>query len=141
MAEATREAEQLMRDYAELWNKQDYGKIPEVVSESFVHVTPGAPDGEARGPDGVESFMREIYTAFPDFEVEIIDMLVSEGTAMAESKFSMTHEGEFDGIPPTEREVEIQSMAKCKVSDSELQELREYVNVQEIYEQLGVASE
>lgn len=141
MAQEPREAERLARDYAELWNEQDYSKIPEVVSESFVHATPGAPDGEARGPDGVEAFMREITSAFPDFEVEIVDMLSDEKTVMTENRFTMTHEGEFDGIPPTGREVEFRSMGKFRVADGKLQELREYANVQEIYEQLGVTEE
>jgi steroid delta-isomerase-like uncharacterized protein len=141
MTQETQEAEQLARDYAELWNEQDYSRIPDVVSESFVHVSPGAPDGEARGHDGLEEFMRQITASFPDFEVEIIDMLADEGTVMSENIFTMTHEGEYEGVPPTGQEVEVGSMAKLSVDDGKLQEVREYVNEQEIYEQLGVAVE
>lgn len=141
MVRATTAAEEVVRDYTEIWSEKDYSRISEVVSDSFVHVTPGAPDGEVRGPDGVEAFMGEIETAFPDFEVTIINMLADDKTVMTENEFTMTHQGEFNGIPPTGREVEFRSMANCRIADGELQELREYLDMQQVFEQLGVTDE
>lgn len=137
MVQTTSDAEQVVRDYTEMWSERDYSRISRVVSDSFVHRTPGAPDGEVRGRDGLEAFMREIEMAFPDFEVSIIDMLATDETVMTENEFTMTHEGEFNGIPPTGREVEFRSMATCRVTDGELTELREYLDMQGILEQLG----
>lgn len=141
MSQATRDPEQLVHDYAALWNERDYSSISDVVADSFVHVTPGAPDGEVRGPEGVEAFMREITDAFPDFEVTIRETLTDDETAMIEHEFTMTHEGEFAGVPATGREVELRSMAKCHVADGKLQELREYVDMQSFLEQVGAEPE
>lgn len=138
MAQSTSETERLASEYVELWTQQDYGSISAVVSDSFVHETPAAPDGKVQGREGVEAFMREITTAFPDFEAELVDTLSSGERGMVETEFTMTHEGEFNGIPPTGREVEIRSLAKIRVADGKLQELVEYVNMQELAEQLGV---
>lgn len=141
MPESTSEAERLVQEYAQLWNDQDFGRISEVVSEDFVHKTPPAPGGEVRGPDEVEEFMRQFTSAFPDFRAEIIDSLSSGEKAMVETKFNMTHEGEFNDIPPTGRQVEIQSLAKVKVEDGQLQEMNEYADQQEILDQLGVVED
>lgn len=141
MSESASEAEQLMQQYAELWSEQDFSNISDVVSESFVHKTPPAPNGEARGPDGVEEFMRRFTSAFPDFQAEIVDSLSSGDRAAVETKFTMTHEGEFNGIPPTGREVEIQSLAIVQTADGKLQEIREYADRQELLDQLGITEE
>lgn len=70
MAEATPEAEHLVKDYVEMWNDQEYSKIPDLVAESFVMYDPAAPaegvagpEREVHGPDGLEQFMR----SWPDF--------------------------------------------------------------------------
>lgn len=137
MAESASEPERLAQEYAELWTEQDFSRISEVVPESFVHRSPGAPGGEVQGPDGVEEFMRQITSAFPDFQAEIVDSISSEDKAAVETKFTMTHEGEFLGIPPTGREIEFQSLAKVQTAGGELQEFREYANVQELLDKLG----
>lgn len=137
MAERIQETEQLLRDYAELWNEQDYSKIADVVSESYTGKFPEV-EGEVQGHDGLEEFMREFTSAFPDFHVEIRDLLASEDTVVAEATYTMTHEGEFNGIPPTEREVELQAMAKFRIEDGKVKEHREYHDRQAFLEQLGV---
>lgn len=141
MSQSTQEAEQIVREYADMWNNQDYSRIPTLVSESFVVYNPTLPEGEAHGHDGLEDWMREVTSGFPDFRVEPLDMLASEQTVMTEVKYTMTHEGEFAGIPPTEREAEFQAMAKFLIEDGKVKEHRDYVNQQELLEQLGVTEE
>lgn len=138
MGQSASEAERLVQEYAELWNEQDFSRIPDVVPESFVHKTPPAPNGEVRGPDEVEAFMRQFTAAFPDFQAEVIDSVSSGDKAAVEIRFNMTHEGEFNDIPPTGREVEVQSLAMIQTEGGELQEIREYANMQDILDQLGV---
>jgi steroid delta-isomerase-like uncharacterized protein len=148
MAEARTESEQVVRDYVEIWNKQEYSKIPDLVSESFVMYDPAAPEegvpgpeGEVHGPDGLEAFMRGVVAGFPDFHVTILDMLSSDNLVMYEGEITMTHEGEFDGIPPTGREVNIREMSKYRVEDGKIQEHRVYFDQQEVFQQLGLTEE
>lgn len=141
MAQTTPDAERLVKEYTDLWTEKDYSRIPEVVAESFVHETPGAPGSEVRGRDGLEAFMREMESAFPDFEVTILESVAEGDTVMTENEFEMTHEGEFTGIPATGRTVEFRSMAVCRVGDGELEEVREYLDMHGIYERLGAADD
>lgn len=141
MAHATPDAERAVRAHNEIWNEQDYAQIPDVVSESYIEYNPAAPEGEIRGPDGLEEWMRGITTAFPDIQAELLDAIADEETVMAEVRFTMTHEGEFNGVPPTGREVEFQAMAKFRVEDGNIIELRNYFDPQELFDQLGVTPE
>lgn len=138
MAQATPDAKQLVTDYAEMWSEKDASRIPDLISESFTGDFPEAEETIA-GHDELEGLMDEFTSAFPDFHVEITDLIESGDTVVAEATYTMTHEGEFNGISPTEREVEIRAMAKFLIEDGKIQEHREYHDRQELLEQLGIA--
>lgn len=136
MARATTDAERIVEDYVEMWNEREFGRIPELVSESFVHVDP---DGsETRGREGLEGYMRGILSGFPDLHVAPTEMISEEGTVMYEATLTMTHEGEFEGIPPTGREVEIREMATIEVADGRVEAHRVYYDNRETLGQLGL---
>jgi steroid delta-isomerase-like uncharacterized protein len=138
MTEATHETEQTVREYADIWNRQDYERIPDVVSESYVH---DGPVTRVEGHAGLEGLMREFTAAFPDFHVEILNILADENTAAAEVKYTMTHEGTFNDIPSTGRRVEVGAMGKFLLREGKITEHREFHNQLEILEQLGVMDE
>lgn len=136
MSESIQNPDQVVRAYAELWNEQDYAGIPEVVSASYVHT---GPDGEVQGHDGLAGLMREYTSAFPDFHVEVVDVIVDDDgkTAVAEGRYTMTHEGTFEDIEPTHRSVEVSALAKLRIEDGKITAHREFHNQLEILEQLG----
>jgi steroid delta-isomerase-like uncharacterized protein len=141
MARATRDAEGTVRAYVDVWNERDYSKIPEVVSESVSVYNPTAPGGEVHGRDGLEAFMRGVVAGFPDFHVAVHDVVSNDDLVMYDATLTMTHEGEFDGIPPTEREVEVSEMAKYHVADDKVREYRVCFDQQAVFEQLGLTDE
>lgn len=136
MSQRTQDPEQIIEEYTEIWNERDYSRIPDVVSESF---TVTEPDAEYHGHDGLREWMDTVTSAFPDFEVEPIDVIAGEETVMAEARSTMTHEGEFEDIPPTGAEVELHHMAKFRIEDGKLAEQREYFDTRELTEQLRAA--
>ena len=128
-----------MSDYLALWNG-DYSKI-DAVSDSFVAYEPSASGGEVHGPDDLEAHVREHRTAFPDFIVTPEAVLDDEEVVMTEWTATGTHEGEFNGIPPTGRTFEHKGMSKFVIADGKVQEERMYYDPQEIAEQLGFIEE
>ena len=139
MAQATTDAEQVATAYVELWNERAFERIPDLVSESFVHVDP---DGsEVDGRDGMEEYIRGILAGFPDLHVSVTDMISSGNTVMYEATLTMTHEGEFEGMPPTGRELEIREMATVEVVDGKVEAHRVYYDFHETLRQLGVVDE
>lgn len=138
MAETQQELEQVVRAHAEMWNEQDPGRIPEVIAETYTESNPVVPGGTIQGAAAFEEWFQEITTAFPDLHADLRNVLTDGETAMVELHFTMTHQGEFNGIPPTGRTVEFDGMGTFEIEDGRVQELRNYFDSQELFEQLGV---
>lgn len=143
MAEAsTTEHEQTLnvyQDYEDLWNG-DFSKL-NVVAESITFYSPALPEGELHGREAFESFLREVRSAFPDWQVVADDMLAGDGIVMKEWTTTGTHKGEYKGVPPTGREIEFKGMAKDVIADGKVQEHRLYYDPQEVREQLGLTED
>lgn len=133
---STTRHEQLVNDWYALFNG-DFSKL-DVVTESVEVVDPLA---ELHGRDELEGFIREMRTAFPDIHLTLGDMLATDDVVMAEWTVTGTHEGEFNGIPPTGNDVEQQGMEKLLIADKKVQEARIYFDTQEMLTQLGVTEE
>ena len=131
--------EQLMSDYLALWHGE-YSKV-DSVSDSFVAYEPSAPGGDVHGPDALEAHVRELRTAFPDFTITPEALLEDAEMVMTEWTGKGTHEGEFNGLPPTGRTFEHRGMSKFIIADGKVQEERMYYDPREIAEQLGFPTE
>ena len=77
-------------------------------------------------------------SAFPDFHVDITDLLASEDKVAPETTDTMSHGSEFTSVPPTDVGADIRPMAKFLVEDAKIEQHREYLDRQEHREQLGV---
>jgi steroid delta-isomerase-like uncharacterized protein len=134
MAEtAPPDAEQLISDYDDLWSG-DLSKL-DMVSESISFYYPL---GEAHGKDAVEEEIREMKTGFPDVTIQTDEMLAGDDIIMHELTWTGTHEGEFNDISPTGREVEVKAMVKLVLEDGKIKEDRTYFDSQDVLAQLGV---
>ena len=118
----------------------DLSKL-DVYAESVSRYDPSMPAEGVHGRDAFEEDLREVKTAFPDVRVTADEVLASDGVAMIEWTWTGTHEGEFDGLPPSNREVEIRGMMKLVVEDGQIQEERSYYDLQDHLAQLGLAGE
>jgi steroid delta-isomerase-like uncharacterized protein len=133
----TDEAERVVRAYVALWNERAYSRIPDLVSESFVHVDP---DGEEfHGRDGLEGFVRTVVGGFSDFHVEVTELLSDGNTVMYRALLTMTHDGEFQGVPPTGETFEIPEMATIRVVDGVVTQHRVYYDKRAIRDRLALA--
>lgn len=138
MAQATSDIEQRMKDWVDVWNTGAYDRLPDVLAESATVYDPGAPGGVLEGRDEFEAHLRELRTGFPDFTIEIEEMLSGDGIVMTEWTARATHEGEFDGIPPTTREIELKGMSKTSIVDGEVVNDRVYHDFHAFLDQLGL---
>ena len=142
---ADAEPEEVARAYVTMWNTRDYSAIPHLVSDTYIMYDPAipakgvaGPEGEAHGQEGLQQFMELIATAFPDFEIMILEMLADDDLVMYEIRITMTHEGPLGGIPPTGRRVGIQGVSILHLEDGIITEHRVYLNMEDVLEQLGL---
>jgi steroid delta-isomerase-like uncharacterized protein len=139
MAETTSDVERRMNEWVDVWNTGAYERLADVLHESATVYDPGAPGGVLEGRDAFASHLRELRTGFPDFTIEIEELLSRDGIVVTEWTATGTHEGEFDGIPATGREIELRGMSKTSFRDGEVVEDRVYHDFHAFLEQLGLA--
>ena len=92
----------MRRVVEEVWNRGNYAVLGELAANDIViHIPPD----DVHGPAGIEQFWATLREAFPDMcftiEAQVAegDRVVTRWTARA------THKGEFQGIPPTGKQV------------------------------------
>jgi steroid delta-isomerase-like uncharacterized protein len=93
----------VVRRWIEAYNNRDMQAEADARAPGFLAHVPTAP-----GPLGSESWSRFIATfgeAFPDLRLTVEDIFSAGEMVAARVAFRGTHRGEFQGIPPTHKEV------------------------------------
>lgn len=132
-------AASLAREYAQLWNEREYDRIEDLVADDATFEDPVLPDGEAHGPAGLETWIRETVSQFPDFRGEAVDLLVDDGTVMALIEYSMTPAEAFEEGSPREPAITFDGMVRLRFADGKLRAHRGFYDPQALYDQLGDA--
>jgi steroid delta-isomerase-like uncharacterized protein len=63
--------------------------------------------GLAPTKEGVKEFFRMYIAAFPDLRLRAEDVLVSGDKVVARARVTGTHQGEFVGMPPTGKSMDV----------------------------------
>jgi predicted ester cyclase len=82
----------LVRRFVEIVNDGDLADLDEVASAGFA--------------DGARRWIAPFRESFPDFRMEVVDVIAEPGKAVGHFKCSGTNEGEWQGKPPTGRRFE-----------------------------------
>jgi len=98
----------------EAWNQSNL----EVVDEIFDRYISHQPDGSVleRGPQDVKRFVDEFRSAFPDLRLIIEEQIAEGDKVVSRGTIRGTHQGEFRGMAPTGKEMEIPGMAVFRFS-------------------------
>jgi steroid delta-isomerase-like uncharacterized protein len=103
--------------------------------------------GRAVGRAGVERVLADIYQTFPDFRLDILDIVAAGEAVVVRCKSSGTHLGTgrvpiqggiFLGVPPTGKRFEVQHIHWYKLRDGRIVE--HYANRDDVgqLQQLGL---
>lgn len=97
----------------EFWNKGDPQGASDVYADDFVfHST--TLDEPLHGREALFGYIKQLRNAFPDFRLNL-DEVVTEGDKLAVRwTWTGTHQGDFEGIPPTGRKVTQTGMTLVK---------------------------
>jgi predicted ester cyclase len=96
------------------------------------------PPGIAPGAEGVRQQFDGFRAAFSGFTATILDQIAENDKVVTRKVFTGTHTGEFQGIEPTGRDVEIHVIDIVRVEDGRIVEHWNCVDRLGLLAQLGV---
>lgn len=131
MTEARRFAE---RFYQEV-SRGNLDFVDEALAEDFVEHEdiPGV----APGRDGVKELFATLKQAFPDLLLRAEDTVAEGDRVVIRFRLTGTHEGEFLGIAPTGREVDVTGFDMVRVEGGKAVEHWGATDMLKLMEQLG----
>jgi steroid delta-isomerase-like uncharacterized protein len=97
--------------------------------------------GELAGRSGLEGDIEMFHAAFPNLDGDIHRSMAGDEKVSFLYTLTGSHEGEFEGIPPTHTEMEAKGAAIARVEDDEITEYRIVFDNLGMLEQLGVLGE
>lgn len=107
-----------MQRLYDLINAHDVDGIDGVMAADFVEHE--EMPGLAPGRDGVKEFFAMYIAAFPDLRFEPEDMLSSGDKVVTRARATGTHEGDFMGMPPTGKHMDVQLIDIVRFGDDGL---------------------
>jgi predicted ester cyclase len=108
--------------------------------DAFIHpdvIDHSRPPGISPGADGVRQQFDGFRSAFEDFHATMLDQIAEGDKVVTRKVFHGRHTGEFQGIAPTGREVEIQVIDIVRVVDGRIVEHWNCVDRLGLLAQLG----
>lgn len=76
--------------------------------------------------------------AFPDFASTIEDQIAEGNKVVTRQRYTGTHQGDFNGIPPTGRTIEFTAITIDRIENDVIAERWVEYNVMGLMQQLGV---
>jgi len=122
------------RMYEEAWNQGRLEVIDEICTPDYVGI---GPYGNEIGPEAVKRGVGSRRKAFPDIHVTIDDLIAEGDKVVAHLTFRGTHEGEFQGIQPTGKEVTWSGIWIYRVADGKFVERWHAWDMFGLMQQLG----
>lgn len=117
--------EQIIREHYRLLNAGDYARASLYFADSTAH------QGAGRTRAATLRVLEDIYGTFPDFRMEILDIVSSGDSVVVRSKVSGTHRGvgKFNvngglltGVAPTGKRFEVEHIHWYKMKDGKIAE-------------------
>ena len=118
-------------------NGGDLQVVDELAHPDYVYRNP---TDELRGADAIKGLFAAYRSAFPDFHVHVDDRFAAGDRMVQAFTITGTHEGEFMGIPPTQKKIRVNGIVMSRFDDGKIVEEWEVIDQLAFLQQLGVAS-
>lgn len=120
--------------FEEGMNKNDEAIFDALIARSYVNHDMPAP---APGPEGFKQVLGQFRAAFPDMHVTLQDEVAEGDKVVTRGVFRGTHRGEFMGVPPTSKQVEVKYIDIWRVENGKLTENWVQLDLLGLLQQLG----
>ena len=120
-------------------NAHDLNRYVKLLDNSYIGESELA-QNPLRGPDAARQMLEGYLTAFPDLHLEVEQIIASGDHVVARVRVTGTQKGNFMGIPPTNKTIQIQSCNVVEVKNGKVVRSRVYTDNAKLFQQLGVLS-
>ena len=115
----------------------DLDVLDETLAEDVIHH--GLPEESRSGRSGMKAQQESFGATWADRNIEIEDVVASEGLVAARLLLTARHVGEFGGIEASGTPIQVEIMAFARIEDDHITEWWEVADVLGLIEQLGVS--
>ena len=124
----------VVRRWIEGFNDGDEQAEADARTSDYLAYFPGAPPLDS---DGWLHATGSFVEAFPDLRLTVQDIMAEGDRVAARVAFHGTHDGPFQGIPPTNRKVSFTSIEMNRMVDGKVAEHWVEIDVLGLLQQLG----
>jgi predicted ester cyclase len=110
----------------EIFNKHNLSVIEN-------YLTPQA----GKGYEGFKQFLSAFFKVFPDWHANIEQIVAEDNLVVRFLNGTATHQGEFQGMPPTHKPVNIRSADLYRIENGIIVEHRDVVDQLNLLQQTG----
>ena len=120
----------------EVINNKNLIAANDLVAEDFKEYVPFP--GQEPGREGLKFVLRSMFTGFPDMNWTVHEQVAEGEKVVTRFTWTGTHKGEFMGIPPTNKTVEVWGVVIDVVRNKLFAESRIIMDSIGLLQQLGV---
>ena len=126
----------IRRLFEEGVNQNKLSILDELIAPDFVNYD--APPGIGCGPEGMRQLVAMFRTGFPDAHVTIEAELADGDSVIHRGYFTGTHQGDFQGIAPTGKQIKVKTIDIWRVANGKMVENWVQMDMLGLMQQLGV---
>ena len=121
--------------FDEVSNQHNLEAVPKYWANDFFNhnAFPGQPAGSI----GVKLSLQNLFTIFPDYKEDIIDMIAEKDKVVVYANLSGTHSKEFMGIGATNRLVQFKVMEIFRIENNQVKEMWVMADFSSLLQQLN----
>lgn len=120
----------------EVINNKNLNAADDIVAENFIEEVPFP--GQEPGREGLKFALQAMFTGFPDMIWNVHEQIAEGEKVVTRFTWTGTHKGEFMGIPPTNKTVEVWGVVIDVVKNKIFSESRIIMDNIGLLKQLGV---
>ncbi|GAB5558505.1 MAG: ester cyclase [Synoicihabitans sp.] len=129
----------LVRDFIQaVLNRGDLSQLETFIHHAYHYFSPTE---EIVGGDALRAFIQMLRTAFPDLNVQVKEQISEAHKVCTRVVMTGTQLGEFNGIPPTGRRIEIEGVIISQLEAGRIRQEWELLDQYALLQQLGLLPE
>ena len=125
----------LIRKWIDAWIANDLGALDEVFARDYrVNET-------LVGVEGVKQAVQFLHAVLSDISAELNEIVAEADKVVIRWTIRGRHTGDFMGIPPTDKELELTGINIYQIVDRKIHANHEQTNISEVLQKLKVNAE